>query len=96
VRDTGQEIRITAQREPEAVLADLLEDRVQAVVVDRAVAIGYIRQHPQLAQVGELRDEIPLVIAAHIQAPETIAQVNSALDAFSSDGILRAFEERWF
>ncbi|MCE5259109.1 MAG: ABC transporter substrate-binding protein [Chloroflexi bacterium] len=95
-RDTGQAITITAERESAQALADLLDGRAEALVVDRTTALGYLKQHPALAQVGELRDAVPLVIAVASDANKTIDEINLVLEQLRTSGMLEQLEARWF
>lgn len=95
-RDSGQVVEINAQREPQGALNALLSGQVQALVVDRIAALGYVRQYPDLRLVAEPQDEAPLVIAASLRSTETINQVNLALDEWRRSGILQQLEGRWF
>jgi len=95
-RDTGQNIQIIAEREVSGALDVLLRGDADALVVDRTTAVAYLRQYTGLRQVGELGNQVPLVIAADIESGYTISQVNEALGSFHRDRLLERLEQRWF
>ncbi len=95
-RDTGQTIVITAEHEPEQALADLLDGRAEALVVDRITALGYLERYPALAQVGELHAAVPLVIAVDRDASTTLNEVDHVLEQLRTSGMLGKLEARWF
>jgi arginine/lysine/histidine transporter system substrate-binding protein len=95
-RDSGQVIDINAQREPQGALNALLSGQVQALVVDRITALGYLRQYQAMRLAAEPQKEVPLVIVATSDSTETIRQVNLALDEWLRAGFLQQLAARWF
>lgn len=94
-RDKGLTIEIVAEREADAAVALLRAGRVDALVCDRVMAHRYLAQAPDLHLVGVPLADEPLVIAARLDSPVLIQEVNAALQAWREDGFLDELARRW-
>ena len=95
-RDRGLSIEIVTRREPDEVIALLREGSVNAVVCDRVLAHGYLLDDQGLFLVGEPLTDDPYVIAARLDSPVLMKQVEAALNAWREDGLIEDLQRRWF
>lgn len=82
-------------------LLDLHNGRIQAVFADSAVAHCWLKQQPQLAQLGPLvRDPRyfgqGVAIAVRQEDTALLAQLNQALTTLEQQGQLQAIHHQWF
>ena len=101
-RDKGLSIEIIPKREPEEALALLLEGReytaqgaVDALICDRIASYEYIHRFSALRLVGEPLTVEPYVIAARLDSPILMKEVNAALAAWHEYGFLSGLRRRW-
>ncbi len=94
-RDKGLSIEIVAEREADTAAALLRAGRVDALVCDRVTAHRYLAQAPDLHLVGAPLTDEPLVIAARLDSPVLMQEVNAALQAWREDGFLDELVRRW-
>lgn len=95
-RDKGLSIGIIAEREAHQAAARLRESAVDALVCDRVTAYTYMGQARDLRLVGPPLADEPYVIAARLDSPLLMAQVDAALEEWRADGFLDELESRWF
>ena len=93
-RDRGMALEILPLRETAEAIAALREGRVDAMLCDRVTAYSYT-QDGALRQLDVLLTDEPFVIAARLDAPTMIQEVNAALVAWSEDGTLERLQRRW-
>ncbi len=82
-------------------LLDLHNGRIQAVFADSAVAHCWLKQQPQLAQLGPLvRDPRyfgqGIAIAVRQEDTALLAQLNQALTTLEQQGQLQTIHRQWF
>ena len=94
-RDHGLDLEIAAEREPEDVLALVREGRAIALICDYVMAYEYMQSFPELTIVGEALSDEPFVIAARLDSPSLMAQVNAALLEWGGDGRLQEIKRLW-
>ncbi len=94
-RDDALDLVILPAREPEDILALMDDPTVTALICDRMQATGYLAERPGWRIAGEPLTDEPLVIAALLDAPSLIGEVDAALTAWRADGTLEALSDRW-
>jgi len=102
-RDRGISLEIVPKREPDDAVALLLEGReytaqgaVDALICDRIASYEYIHRFSALRLVGEPLTVEPYVIAARLDSPLLMREVDAALAAWHEDGLLDDLQRRWF
>jgi ABC-type amino acid transport substrate-binding protein len=95
-RDEGLALEVLPRRELVEAVALLRSGEADGLICDRVTAYGLLREHGDLRIAGPPLTSEPLVIAALIDAPLLMEQVNAALSEWQADGTLEAIRARWF
>jgi polar amino acid transport system substrate-binding protein len=95
-RDQGLPLEVLPQREMAGAVALLRNGEADGLLCDRVIAYDLLREHGDLHIAGPPLTSEPLVIAALIDAPILMEQVNAALSEWQTDGTLEALRARWF
>ncbi len=95
-RDQGLPLEVLPQREMDEAVALLRSGEADGLICDRVTAYELLREHGDLRIAGPPLTSEPLVIAALIDAPTLMEQVNAALNEWRADGTLEALRARWF
>jgi ABC-type amino acid transport substrate-binding protein len=95
-RDQGLPLEALPQRELDQAVALLRSGEADGLICDRVTAYELLREHGDLRIAGPPLTSEPLVIAALIDAPILMEQVNAALNEWRADGTLEALRSRWF
>lgn len=92
-KDPGIEVIIN----PEIIYSyrDLEDGRVDAVLLDKPIAVAYGATNPKLKNVGESFEEGTYVIAVRREDSELLKAVNAALEAMKESGELAGIFQRW-
>ncbi len=96
VRDQGLSFTILPQREPEQVVEAVRQGRARALICDRVTANGYLGQADDLRLVGAPLTDAPYVIAVRLDAPQLLAEINTALAETRDNGFFDDLDRRWF
>ena len=91
-----KDLQILVRREPEDVLALLLQAKVAAIICDRVTACEYLQQHRELRLVEPPLTDAPYVIAVPLGSFVLLEQVNLALSEWRANGFLATLQRRCF
>ncbi|MEW6380183.1 MAG: ABC transporter substrate-binding protein [bacterium] len=92
-REAGIEVTIN----PEIIYSyrDLEDGRVDAVLLDKPIAVAYGATNPKLKNVGESFEEGTYVIAVRREDKALLDAVNAALKSMKESGELAKIFQRW-
>ncbi len=77
------------------IYEDLVNGRLDFVLLDHPVAVYYGEPDPRLKSVGRPVGELSYGIAVRKEDPALLAQINQALAELKREGILRDIYDRW-
>jgi ABC-type amino acid transport substrate-binding protein len=80
----------------EATLQALQSGEVEAALVDRIAALGYLRECGGLQIVGEPITDLNYIVPLRLDSFQLLSEVNRVLLAMRQDGTLEALQRRWF
>jgi polar amino acid transport system substrate-binding protein len=74
---------------------DLLEGKIDAIVIDYPAAIGMIAEEKGLQIAGEIFTQEFYGIAIQKYQPELLSQINKSIRRLKQEGELKRIEEKW-
>ncbi len=100
MEEEGDAVRIVAYETAPLAFIDLINEAVEAVMIDKPVAEYYATQKPELTGTITLIDELysdeRFGLVAHPDDVELVAKIDEALRAIEESGELDRIRERWF
>ncbi len=88
-------LQLVLRESGEAALAAVVAGEADLAIVDAITLALFNRERPALAIVGPILRSDPYAIIVPADAGELLSQVNAALAALRSDGILDELKARW-
>jgi ABC-type amino acid transport substrate-binding protein len=79
-----------------AALRALQAGEVDAALVDRVTAVGYVRTCAALRIVGDPLSDVNYVIPTRLDSPQLLEEINRVLLEMRQDGTLQTLQEQWF